>query len=560
MSIVKVKLIKEKNNGMLVKDILEKHHISQYMYYKLINDKKSGGGKKQVATKKKSNEKEQPVEKKSITKTAIVQNMSTVNNKKQEPIARKYRNLFMELANHAENPDLFIKATETITDDKEPPYITFDDIKHTLPYVPGENIITPNTHRGQRKLFLSELEFLTLWCKNNKINAQRDSDKLPYVVYVGAAPNNKMFLLHKLFPHFTFILIDPAPFDINVNGISHRKQPFKEIIHLKTNNDNRIPYFGNSDYNPNYIKTITSNKTAKIFIIEDFMTTALGKILKQLGDILFISDIRTTINDRAPSNLDIVWNNAQQYNWIKSMNPLLWMVKFRTAFFDDNNLKNDSYNAISENEIVQNDFNEAITNGIDFIADYKKKKFVFFDGIMYLQCFPRYKSTETRLVSDKMEIREYDMNDYESKLYYYNTIKRGYQLHENNNAGVVEGFDYCNCCAKENYLWTDYLKVNTIGGSIDSNFGRKSIDALINALTFSTRQTFLKDGHGFFTKLNEDFLKYVYSKRNINEKEKDTRLYKENARKLMIGKIKNNNKHHNNGKWQHNNGNAHHKK
>ena len=207
----------------------------------------------------------------------------------------------------------------------------------------------------------------------------------------------------------------------------------------------------------NYIKTITSNKTAKIFIIEDFMTTALGKKFEQLGDILFISDIRTTINDRAPSNLDILWNHAQQYNWIKSMNPLLWIVKFRTTFFDDNNLNNDSYNAISENEIVQNDFNEAITNGIDFIANYKKKKFVFFDGTMYLQCFPGYKSTETRLVSDKMEIREYDLNDYESRLYYYNTIKRGYQLHENNNAGVVEGFDYCNCCAKENYLWKEYL-------------------------------------------------------------------------------------------------------
>jgi hypothetical protein len=578
MSVNKEKLLTERESKMTIKQICEKHKISQYMYYKIINDEISGGKKTSkvspatIEKKQQSQTRSKVVpNKKTESSTATVEKKQqsqtrskVVPTKKTEPEVTKLHDLFMDLANKSANPDLFIKATETITLKKEPPYITLDDIKGTLPYIPGENVITPNTHRGQRKLFLSELEFLTLWCKNNKINVQRDSDKLPYVVYVGAAPNNKLFLLYKLFPHFTYILIDPAPFDINVNGTSHRKKPFKEIIHLKTNNDNKIPYLGNSDYNSDYVKTIKSNRIARIFIIEDFMTTELGKKLKQLGDILFISDIRTTINDRAPSNLDIIWNQAQQYIWIKSMNPIFWIVKFRTPFFDDANLENDSYNAISENEIIQNDFNEAIKYGIDFIADYKKRRFVFFDGVSYLQCFPGYKSTETRLVSDKMDIREYDLYDYESRLYYYNTIKRGYQLHENDNAGVSTGFDYCNCCAKENYLWEDYLKVNTVGSTIDSKFGRKSVKELVEDLTFITRQGFIKDGHGFFTALNEEFLKYVYSKRNINEKIKDTRLYKENARKHMIGKIFNNekkqhnNQHHNNNRrhndrQQHNN-------
>jgi len=218
MSVNKEKLLTEKGHNMTIKQICEKHKISQYMYYKIINDEISGGKKltKSPATieKKQQSQTRSKVvlNKKTESSTATVEKKQqsqtrskVVPTKKTEPEVTKLHDLFMDLANKSANPDLFIKATETITLKKEPPYITLDDVKGTLPYIPGENVITPNTHRGQRKLFLSELEFLTLWCKNNMINVQRDSDKLPYVVYVGAAPNNKMFLLYKLFPHFTYI-------------------------------------------------------------------------------------------------------------------------------------------------------------------------------------------------------------------------------------------------------------------------------------------------------------------------------------------------------------------
>eukprot|EP00961_Rhodomonas_salina_P297283 3937093-Rhodomonas_salina.2 len=56
-------------------------------------------------------------------------------------------------------------------------------------------------HWGQRKLFLSELEFLT-------------AHGVPWatVVYAGAAPGAHTRYLVELFPELKFVLVDPAPF------------------------------------------------------------------------------------------------------------------------------------------------------------------------------------------------------------------------------------------------------------------------------------------------------------------------------------------------------------
>src|SRR5437868_821867 len=60
---------------------------------------------------------------------------------------------------------------------------------------------------GQRKLLLSEIEFLTIYW-----NAQEIPD--PIVVYVGAAHGNHIPLLSEMFPSFEFHLYDPAKFNI----------------------------------------------------------------------------------------------------------------------------------------------------------------------------------------------------------------------------------------------------------------------------------------------------------------------------------------------------------
>lgn len=75
-------------------------------------------------------------------------------------------------------------------------------------------------HWGQRKLLLSEIEFLTTHAKPGQL-----------VIYAGAAPGNHVpFLAEQLFPHLRFLLVDPAPFackqtqQIQIRNVSKHKQ------------------------------------------------------------------------------------------------------------------------------------------------------------------------------------------------------------------------------------------------------------------------------------------------------------------------------------------------
>jgi hypothetical protein len=66
-------------------------------------------------------------------------------------------------------------------------------------------------HWGQRKLLLSEIQFLT------KYYDLFDNNKKKYVLYVGAAHGIHIPVLSKLFPELNFILYDPSKFRIKEN-------------------------------------------------------------------------------------------------------------------------------------------------------------------------------------------------------------------------------------------------------------------------------------------------------------------------------------------------------
>lgn len=60
-------------------------------------------------------------------------------------------------------------------------------------------------HWGQRKLLMSEIEFLTNYATDNCT-----------VVYVGAAPGTHInYMSNVLFPKLNFILIDPLRFNVS---------------------------------------------------------------------------------------------------------------------------------------------------------------------------------------------------------------------------------------------------------------------------------------------------------------------------------------------------------
>ena len=137
-------------------------------------------------------------------------------------------------------------------------------------------------HWGQRKLLLSEIEFLTLVGKDGLDGAT--------VVYAGAAPGTHLELLASMFPMVKFVLVDPAPFNVKPS----------ESIHL----------------------------------ISDLFTDDLALDLKrQHGpNILFVSDIRTADPDRdslAESEAKIKSDMEAQRHWHLMMEAKRSMFKFR---------------------------------------------------------------------------------------------------------------------------------------------------------------------------------------------------------------------------------------
>ena len=83
-----------------------------------------------------------------------------------------------------------------------------DDDFPELKYRPRRHDEDRSTvHFGQRKLHLSEIEFLTNLCKeiselNNKLT----------LIYAGAAPGTHISKLSSMFPFIDFVLVDPADF------------------------------------------------------------------------------------------------------------------------------------------------------------------------------------------------------------------------------------------------------------------------------------------------------------------------------------------------------------
>jgi|SRR5579862_1029264 len=133
-------------------------------------------------------------------------------------------------------------------------------------------------HWGQRKLFISELEFLSLYSKPGDL-----------VVYAGAAPGTHTNFLSELFPNLSFFLVDPSPF--------------------------------------------IAKETNKIKIRQDFFTDETCKeSLKMNKSILFISDIRTG-DPYKLSNIEVeksIKNDMEmQKNWVKLLKPKASMLKFR---------------------------------------------------------------------------------------------------------------------------------------------------------------------------------------------------------------------------------------
>ncbi|CAF1028526.1 unnamed protein product [Brachionus calyciflorus] len=152
-------------------------------------------------------------------------------------------------------------------------------------------------HFGQRKLLLSEIEFLTL--SFIELIERKDNDKIIFI-YAGAAPGIHLPFLMNIFPFiYKYIFIDPAKFNFDKSSI-----------------DKNIKY-----------ETIN----------ECFTDKMAEKMRKQYSDyeILFVSDIRTAnyrILSRNITELKVEQDMVDQMGWYKILKPFKSMLKFRLPY------------------------------------------------------------------------------------------------------------------------------------------------------------------------------------------------------------------------------------
>lgn len=152
-----------------------------------------------------------------------------------------------------------------------------------LPYHPRSDELKTVVHWGQRKLLLSEIEFLTI--------CQRDHDTAsqPHtLVYAGAAPGTHVAALSAMFPATKFVLVDPAPFSVSASD--------------------------------------------SIEIVRDLFTDDLARQLASRPCVLFVSDIRTadpTLHSLEESDRRIRQDMLAQWRWHALLGSRRSMLKFR---------------------------------------------------------------------------------------------------------------------------------------------------------------------------------------------------------------------------------------
>lgn len=350
------------------------------------------------------------------------------------------------------------------------PIVTFEDIDEKLKYEEVKNILKISIHLGQRKLLLSEVQFLT------RIEEENPGSSEYTIVYAGAAPSIHTSYLSTLFPRAKFLLVDPNDFDIQA--------PF---VMLTNKRDKKEESLGKDRYR--FICRAFVKKNTKMQIINGYFTGDLAEVIREIigKDTYFISDIRTNIIGKVSHTFDIIWNNCQQYNWIKTMEPVLSLLKFRHPFYNE---KDEEFYEYYDD--YSDDFLKSKELGLDFLENFRTKRFVYFDGVVNVQAFPGQASTESRLITDGKSLKDYgEYQDYEDVFCYYNLTNRSLRLHKNGNSSRNEGFDHCNDCALENSIWENY---NRLRGS------KKKVIEYVKDTNKSTRRNLLNGNHGKFFK------------------------------------------------------------
>lgn len=278
-------------------------------------------------------------------------------------------------------------------------------------------------HEGQRKLFLTELYFLTNYGHLSNT-----------VVYPGAAHGYHIPLLSALFPNHSFYLYDPSKFFDGISRDSSKIHVFNKLFLEEDAKDpkyksgllisdirsvTKISEEENLDVTKaagNIAKNVQFNQDLKVRVLAAlsaekkaaFQKLKLGKATlpkttKFLTDNLSadeIFEIHRSEEIKAVTEENVIEDMNLQAGFINNMKPKKAMIKFRVPYGAD-----------------------------EYCSTHTKDDkclYPFFEGDLLLQPYAPLSSTEMRLITSIAEKKdfEYDCKEIERKLFYLNAETR----------------------------------------------------------------------------------------------------------------------------------------
>ena len=202
------------------------------------------------------------------------------------------------------SPSKFVQSVRALPDRHCYYYSSRQHLSHvstldmnTAPKHPYDRLHMPltNTHIGQRKLLLSEIQCLTRWYAENPKLAHMG----PIVLYVGSAPGSHLLLLSQLFVKATFILYDGARFDPKLRA-------YPDVFELH--------------------EAFVTNDTIKNIKRQRLS----GPLVK--GRLIFISDIRLGANNANAFEEGVTRDMVMQEEWMGILEPAMSLLKFRMSY------------------------------------------------------------------------------------------------------------------------------------------------------------------------------------------------------------------------------------
>lgn len=296
--------------------------------------------------------------------------------------------------NTLNNASQRVKKNEYI--DFNPKYLMLTSSSPRLKYVNRPLNEKRNVHWGQRKLLLSEIQFLTDY------GAEDYSDS-PIILYVGSAPGTHLISLINLFPDYEYHLYDPREFDSNLHSIPQIKS-----------------------FNNMFFSDDEASKWSEVD-----------------RPIYFISDIRTA-DYLTMSKLEfedaVIEDLERQSNWVKIIQPIESLLKFRLPFTDL----------------------------------YSEETIKYLNGKVFVQVWAPRGSSETRLVPDNdLNETEWNIEQYDDQGFYFTSMIREHDKFFNPFTGNESPIDYPELLndfdsTAEAYILNQYLNIETEeGGSYE---------------------------------------------------------------------------------------------